>query len=116
MKSKAVLIVNREGFMKKIKKMVPYLSAILLLFYVLPLFVFNTGTSILLLLIVTPLVCFVVSMLYGQKNTSIFIFSALVAVLFIPTVFIYYNYTAWVYIFAYGIIALVGSLIGKKLK
>ncbi|HBI71561.1 MAG TPA: hypothetical protein DDY59_00010 [Lachnospiraceae bacterium] len=37
----------------------------------------------------------------------------IIALLFFPTIFIFYNSTAWVYIIAYGVIAAIGNFIGK---
>jgi hypothetical protein len=36
-----------------------------------------------------------------------------VAILFAPTIFIFYNTSAWVYIITYAIVALVGNGIGR---
>lgn len=39
-------------------------------------------------------------------------YAVIVAILFIPTIPIFYNSTAWIYIFVYGAIALIGNAIG----
>lgn len=99
--------------MQIMKKMTPYLFVILLDFYILPLFIRNTGLAIVLLLVIIPLVCFICSVFYGIKNAFHVSYAVAVAILFIPAIFIYYNISAWLYIFAYGINALAGDFIGS---
>lgn len=85
---------------------------ILLDFYLLPLLIIDTGTAIILLLAVIPLICFCISILYGIKNSFNALYAIIVAVLFAPSIFIFYNTSAWVYIIAYGVLALIGNAIG----
>ena len=66
----------------------------------------------LILLFVVPSICFVCSLIYGIKHSFHIIYPAIVAVLFLPTIFIFFNSTAWVYALAYGAIALIGNVIG----
>lgn len=98
--------------MDKFKRMLWYLLICVAAFYVLPLLGKDTGSFMLILLMAIPLICFVASLFYGVKNGFNFIFSLIIGVLFIPTIFIYYNSSAWVYIIAYAIISMVGNLIG----
>ncbi len=98
--------------MKMIKSMLPFLLITVLAFYLLPLLRSDTGSAILLLLVVIPAICFVCSIIYGVKHSFHIVYSAIVVFLFIPTIFIYYNSTAWVYILAYGVIALIGNVVG----
>jgi hypothetical protein len=98
--------------MKKLRDMIPYLAVIVLDFYLLPFLIRDTGSAMLMLLIVVPLICFVCSLVYGIKKSFNLAYTIVVAILFIPTILIFYNSTAWVYIFGYGAIALVGNAIG----
>ena len=98
--------------MKKLIGMIPYLAVIMLDFYLLPLLIRDTGSAMLMLLIVVPLICFVCSLVYGIKNSFCLAYAIAVAILFIPTILIFYNSTTWVYIFGYGAIALAGNAIG----
>lgn len=86
-----------------------YLLVCAIAFYVLPLLGKDTGSFILILLIIIPVICFITSLFYGIKNGFDFIFSVIVGILFIPTIFIYYNSSAWVYIIGYAIISLIGN-------
>lgn len=98
--------------MKKLRDMIPFLAVIMLDFYLLPFLIRDTGSAMLMLLVVVPLICFVCSLVYGIKNSFCLTYAIVVAILFIPTILIFYNSTAWVYIFGYGAIALVGNAIG----
>ena len=100
--------------MQALKKMLPYWVIVLIGFYVLPFAIKDTGMAMLVLLIAIPMICFVCALIYGIKNGFNIIFSIVMAILFIPSMAVFYNATAWVYVVAYFIISLVGNLIGRK--
>jgi len=102
--------------MKKIREMSVYLIVIILAFYVLPVFINDTGTGIFFLLILTPIICFVTSIIYGIRHSFNLIFLLIIMILFIPTIFIFYNESAAVYVLIYGIIAAIGNLLGSLIK
>ena len=102
--------------MKKIREMSVYLIVIILAFYVLPVFINDTGTGIFFLLILTPIICFVTSIIYGIRHSFNLIFLLIIMALFIPTIFIFYNESAAVYVLIYGIIATIGNLLGSLIK
>ena len=102
--------------MKKIREMSVYLIVIILAFYVLPAFINDTGTCIFFLLILTPIICFITSIIYGIRHSFNLIFLLLIMILFIPTIFIFYNESAAVYVLIYGIIATIGNLLGSLIK
>lgn len=102
--------------MDKIKKNWIYYLIIFITFYFIPLFIKDTGSGMFILLIVIPLITLITSIIYGFRNTFDFFYLVLVAILFIPTLFIYYNASAWIYILAYSMIALIGELLGKTLQ
>ena len=60
--------------MKKIREMSVYLIVIILAFYVLPAFINDTGTGIFFLIILTPIICFVTSIIYGIRHSFNLIF------------------------------------------
>jgi len=94
--------------------MLPYLLAYILVFYVIPLII--TGEGIILVLVfVFPIISFIVSLVYGILNKfKLFqlLFPIFVGIIFIPAMFIFFNYTAWIYMTAYIVIALFGNMIG----
>lgn len=102
--------------MDKIKKNWIYYLIIFITFYLIPILIKDTGSGIFILLIVIPLITLITSLIYGLRNTVDFIYPLIVAILFIPTLFIYYNTSAWVYVIAYSMISLIGELLGKTLQ
>ena len=102
--------------MKKIKEMSLYLMVIMLAFYVLPAFINDTGSGIFFLLILIPIICFLTSLIYGIRHSFNLIFLLLIMILFIPTIFIFYNESAAIYVLIYGIIAVIGNLLGSLIK
>ena len=100
--------------MKKIKNQFAYLLIIALTFYGLPLI--DRDSEMLVLLILFPLVCFLSAIIYGIKYLFSLVYSILVMVLFIPTILIFYNETASIYIGVYGVISLLGNLLGSFIR
>ncbi|MDD2377179.1 MAG: hypothetical protein PHD15_06605 [Clostridia bacterium] len=101
--------------MNTIKKALPYLLIILIAFYVLPLFIADTGSGMFMLLLVIPVICVIVSLIYGKKEKFNILYSIIVAILFIPVVFIHFNDSALVYVLLYGIISLISNYVGSKI-
>ena len=101
--------------MKKSRKILPYLLTLTVIFYILLAFMKNTGSAMLILLVLMPLACFLISLFYGQINSFTFIFPFLVMLLFIPSIFIFYNESAFVYVFVFGAISVAGSLMGARI-
>lgn len=100
---------------EKTRKTLPYVVVIIFAFYVLPLLIQDTGSGMLILLIGIPMICFIVSFIYGIKNSFNWLFSLLVMLLFVPTIFIFYNESASIYTLVYGIISIIGNFIGSLL-
>lgn len=98
------------------KKVLPYVLVILIAYYVIPLIVKDTGSGMFVLLFAIPLICLICSVTYSFLNSFNIYLIILSAVLFIPSIFIYYNYSAWIYASAYGVVSLLGSLIGVGFK
>ena len=102
--------------MKKTRRMLPYWIVVILTFYLLPFLINDTGSAMLILLIVVPVMCLIVSLIYGLKNLFDWLFPLLVMLLFVPSIFIFYNESASIYIPTYGIISLIGIFLGSLLK
>lgn len=100
--------------MEKLKKMLPYLLTIIGMFYLLPSLMKDTGSAIIILLILMPLGCFLTSLAYGVKNSFSWPYPIFVMLLFLPSIFIFYNESAMVYVFVYGLISLLGSFVGDR--
>lgn len=102
--------------MDKIKKNWVYYFIIFITFYLIPILIQDTGSGMFILLIVIPLITLITSIIYGLRNVFDFIYPLIAAILFIPTLFIYYNASAWTYILVYSMIAVIGELLGKTLQ
>lgn len=98
--------------MAKIKGMAVYLIIAICAFYLLPLIIKDTGSAMFVLLMAMPFIIFISSFFYGLFNGINLVYVLIIAVLFIPTVYIFYNLSAFVYFYIFGIVALVGNLIG----
>lgn len=98
------------------KKVLPYILAMLLAYYALPLFIQDTGSGMFVLLFAIPLICLICSVTYSFINSFNVYLIISFSLLFIPSIFIYYNESAWIYAPAYGVLSLLGSLIGIGLK
>lgn len=97
----------------RLRKMLVYLIVIIIAFYLLPLCISDTSSAMNILLLWIPVICFITSLIYGYKNGYDWIFPIIVTLLFIPTIFIFYNTSASFYILVYGIITVVGGLLGS---
>lgn len=100
--------------MKNIENLFPFLFIIVLAFYGLPFI--DQESGMLTLLILFPLVCLLVALVYGLKYSFSLLYSILVMALFIPTIFIFYNETANIYVGIYGVFSLVGNLLGSFIR
>ena len=98
---------------KKILALIPYVATLIIIFYLLPLVVKNTGFAMLMMLIIMPLSTFACTVIYGVRQGFDFILPILAIVLLAPTIFIFYNSSAWIYIVIYAVIAFIGNGIGR---
>lgn len=96
--------------------LVPYIVILGINFYLLPLFGKNTGAAMLLMLCVMPLIALVTAIIYGIRNGFCLSLPVLAFFLFLPTVYLYYNASAWPYAVVYSGLVLVGTAIGKRLQ
>ncbi len=98
---------------KKLAPLAPYLAALAIDFYLLPFLMRSTGTAMLLMLCVMPLIALMTGILYGTRRGFGVPLSIAALVLFVPTVFIHYNASAWVYAPLYAVLVLAGTGIGR---
>lgn len=99
--------------MKKYLKEIVILFIQLCMFYIFPLFMFlyEPMGMVLIMIIVT----FILGMTIGviSKNKIKYLYPIIIAILFIPSVFIYYNESALVHSVWYLVISTTGLLIGS---
>lgn len=102
--------------MEKAKKNMVFYLLLLIEFYIIPLFIKDTGSAMMVMLVIIPLLCLITSVFYGIRNGLDVWYILSVAILFIPSIFIFYNASAWVYAVGYAVIALFGNLIALPLR
>lgn len=102
--------------MEKVKKNMVFYLLLLIGFYIIPSFMKDTGSAMIVMLVLIPLLCLITSVFYGIRNGLDFWYILSVAILFIPSIFIFYNASAWVYAVGYAVIALFGNLIALPLR
>lgn len=93
-----------------------YYILILIDFYGLPFLIKDTSSAMFMMIGIMPLVCLLTSMMLGLNLGISYSYPFIVALLFIPSIFIYYNYTAWVYSISYGLLAFVGECVPTLLS
>ncbi len=88
----------------------------MLLFYILPLFAGPTDMMglVLLLIVITFIIAFILGIISTNKYK--FLYPLVVVVIFISSVLIYYNESAFVHAIWYFIISLGGILIGSLIR
>lgn len=99
--------------MKKYLKEIIILIIQLLVFYVFPLFAGPTDTMGMVFLIILSV--FILGFILGIiSNKKIkYLYPLIISILFIPSVFIYYNESALVHAIWYLVISIIGLLIGS---
>ena len=102
--------------MDKLKKNMVFYLLLLIDFYIVPWFIKNTGSAMIVMLVIIPLICLITSVFYGIRNGFNFWYILIVAIMFAPSIFIFYNSSAWVYVVGYAVIALLGNLIALPLR
>lgn len=100
----------------KLKEMVPYLIITLLFFCIIPIFIKDTGSGMVVLLLLNPLLVLVISTLYSKKEEFNIVFCILQSVLFIITILTILNLSALIYLIYYFIVSVIGSFIGNAIR
>ena len=104
---------NKGGRMKAfIKKYYVYILVMLAFYVAAPLLCRDTGSAMFTLLCLLPATLFILSLIYAKMNGFKWYLSPAVALLWLPTVFIYYNESAMIYALVYGVTSFVGQGIG----
>ena len=90
--------------------LIPYVMALIVGFYALPLFPIQPA---LLVLLAFPALVFVCSIVYGIRQGFDIWLPVIAAILFVPTIFLFYNETAWIYVIIYAVTSFVGCGVGR---
>ena len=98
---------------KQLLPLLHCLAVLTVLFYLLPLLTQDTGGAMFFMLCVTPLAAFLTGLVHGLRRGFSILLPLAALLLFLPTVFLFYNSSAWVYAPAYALIVLAGNGAGK---
>lgn len=93
----------------RLTALAPYAAVLAADFYLPPLLARDTGAAMLLMLCVMPLTAFITALACGMRRGFSPLLPAAAFVLFLPTVFLYYNASAWVYAAVYAVVVLAGN-------
>lgn len=95
--------------------MLPYLAVVAAVFWLVPLALLPAGAEAAMwllagtLLLLNPIVCFTASYLYGLRCGFGWLLPLLDGAVFLPTIFVFYNYTAFAYVISYIAAAFLGA-------
>ncbi|MBQ8249292.1 MAG: hypothetical protein IJY93_05350 [Clostridia bacterium] len=100
--------------MKKVPflKWLPYIIVMIALFYVVPPLLDGTAFEDFALKIITPACCLGNGIIFGKINGWVWYYCVIVALIFAPTLVLNYTQNDLHYIFEYGGLALMGSVLG----
>ena len=104
------------SYMKKYIKEIILLLIQLFMFYIFPLFAGPTDAMGMVFLIIIS--TFILSILMGiiSKEKFKYLYPVVVSILFMPSIFIYYNSSAFVHSLWYLVISTIGLLVGLILS
>ncbi len=102
--------------MKKIMPPFFYLFVNIIIFYLFPLFIQDTGSGMLILLIVFPVCVFLAALFFGKYQGFSWWYSFLVSAIFASTILLFYNSSANIYIVIYWFLAFIWNLLGYFLS
>lgn len=85
-------------------------------FFLLPLLIQDTGSAMVIMLAVSPLIVFIAAACSGLWAGFDWRLAVVTAVLFTPSIFRYYNESAWVYAPGYAAVALGANALGAWLR
>ncbi len=89
-----------------------WLALNLAVFYLLPLFFRDTGGALYMLLTLFPMASLAIAIICGVRCSFFWWYGFAAGLVFVPSVFLYYNESALVYALVYGVLAEVGALLG----
>ena len=93
-------------------KWLPFIAVMIVLFYLVPPLLEGTGLEDFGLKIITPAFCLGGGIIFGKINGWVWYYCIVVALVFAPTLVLNYAQSDIPYIFEYGGLALMGSLLG----
>ena len=93
-------------------KWLPFIGAMIVIFYVMPPAIRGTKLEDAALYVLTPACCLGSGIIFGKIHGWVWYYCVVVALIFAPTLVMYYAQSDIPYIFEYGGLAFMGSLLG----
>lgn len=97
----------------RLRRLLPFVLIFTAAFYLLPLLIQDTGSAMLMMLVIFPALAFALGVAEGALCGFDIILPIGVGWIFIGTVFIHYNESALFYALPYSVICLIGSFVGS---
>ena len=94
----------------------PYASVLAAAYYLLPLLMNDTGSAMFILLACMPLIVFFSSFMCCRRHRFQWVMIVLTVVLFLPSMYFYFNATAFGYSVFYAIVSAAGCFAGEFLS
>ena len=102
--------------MRRVKMFLPYVFVMLCGFYMLPPLLRSVVGETVLLLAILPGLCLLCAAIYGWRHRISWLYPCVMAVLFVPAVFLFFDQNDLIYVAAYAVTTLAGCLIGTFLS
>lgn len=77
--------------MAGLKKNIIFYILLFIDFYIIPRFIKDTGSAVIVMLMIIPLICLITSVFYGIRNGFDFWYILIAAIMFTPSIFIFYS-------------------------
>lgn len=75
--------------MAGLKKNIIFYILLFIDFYIIPRFIKDTGSAVIVMLMIIPLICLITSVFYGIRNGFDFWYILIVAIMFTPSIFVF---------------------------
>lgn len=100
--------------MKRFRMLLPYCFTFFILFYIVPFIIqHRTKNETIILFLIAPILCLIVSIVYGVLNGFKWSYPLMIAILYIPSVFLLAEQSGPIYIFVYAIQGVIGNFVGS---
>lgn len=93
--------------------LIPYAAVLAADFYLLPLLARDTGSAMFLTIVVMPVTAFAAALAHGMRRGFSPLLPVLAFLLFLPSVPIYYNASAWHFPAVFAVVVLAGNGLGN---